>query len=81
MPDVIADGRFGEDHGWTCPECGAATYLTDDQGYGLMGYNCEQCDRAFQVQYKWDEETPDEEYDWLPDIYDMPNEPDKHGGV
>ena len=61
MPDVLADGRFGEDHDVKCPECGAKTYLTDDQGGGLMGYNCENCGTALQVQYEFDDD--DEGYE------------------
>jgi transcription elongation factor Elf1 len=70
MPDVLADGTFGRDDGWTCPECGAKTYLTDNQGYGLCGYNCENCDAAFQVQYEVDDSEEDDS-DYYEPSYDI----------
>ena len=61
MPDILADGRFGEDHGVKCHGCGNATFLSYDNGYGLMSYNCEKCDESTQVQY--DGYDDDDDYD------------------
>lgn len=60
MPDIIASGDWGRDDGIKC-KCGGKTYLVDDQGYGLCGYECESCGDNFQVQYEWDDS--EEEYD------------------
>jgi DNA-directed RNA polymerase subunit RPC12/RpoP len=64
MPDVLADGRFGEDHGIKCDECGSASFLIDDQGGGYMAYQCEKCDRSFSVQYDFDDEDGYEPDGW-----------------
>lgn len=61
MPDVLADGRFGEDHGIKCRACGSKTFLSYDDGYGLMFYDCEECDESTGVQYDSCEE--DEDYE------------------
>jgi len=66
MPDVLADGRFGEDHGIKCPDCGSKTFLVDDQGEGLLAYECENegCDRTFLVQYDGYDDDETEAEGW-----------------
>jgi hypothetical protein len=64
MPDVLADGRFGEDHGIKCDDCGGATFLVDDQGEGYMSYECEKCGISFGVQYDWDDFEQHEPEGW-----------------
>ena len=44
------DRNFGRDDGIRC-ECGGKTYLVDDQGHGLISYQCERCEEPIQVQY------------------------------
>ena len=44
------DRNFGRDDGIRC-ECGGKTYLVDDQGHGLISYQCERCEEPVQVQY------------------------------
>lgn len=67
MPNVIEDGRHGDDHGIECPDCGGKTFLCDDQGGGLMAYQCEDCEWTGQVQYEWSD--PDEEEDFDPEFW------------
>ena len=57
----MIDFDFGRDDGIKC-ECGGKTFLVDDQGYGLKAYECEVCERTFQVQFDWDHEEPDHDY-------------------
>ncbi len=58
----MTDTDFGRDDGIKC-KCGGKTFLVDDQGGGLMAYECEDCGEAFQVQFDWDEgEEADEDY-------------------
>lgn len=67
MPDVLGNGEYGRDDGIFCDVCGGKTYLTDDQGYGLKGYDCEDCGESIQVQYDYDEQEEDEycyDYDY-----------------
>jgi DNA-directed RNA polymerase subunit RPC12/RpoP len=75
MPDVLADGRFGRDDGIKCDECGSKTFLVDDQGGGLMSYECEECELVFLVQY---EHEDDEEYEaegWEEAMFDERGSP------
>jgi hypothetical protein len=65
MPDILASGEFGRDDGVLC-ECGGKTFLIDDQGGGLLAYECEDCGETFQVQYDSDD---DEEEGYDPDYY------------
>ncbi len=64
MPDVLADGRFGEDHGIKCDDCGGSTFLVYDDGGGHMSYQCDICDNSFSVQYDWDEYEEYEPEGW-----------------
>lgn len=59
MPD-IANGEFGRDDGIRCDLCGGGTFLVDDQGYGLCGYECEDCGNTFQVQFDIDPDDYDD---------------------
>jgi hypothetical protein len=65
MPDILANGEFGRDDGIKCV-CGAKTFLTLDQGDGLLSYDCENqdCDEITMVQFEADsdDECFDEEY-------------------
>lgn len=69
MPDVLADGRFGQDDGIKCDRCGSSTFLVYDDGGGLMAYECNDdgsvdCDNTFSVQYEWDSEEDCEPEGW-----------------
>ena len=69
MPDILASVEFGEDNGIKC-DCGAATFLVDDQGSGLKAYECEKGCGTFQVQFDSpiDEDDPEDfdGIDYLP---------------
>lgn len=63
--DARTEQNFGKDDGIKCHECGGKTFLSYDQGGGLISYDCEKCGAVTQVQYDDcdDEETdPDEEF-------------------
>lgn len=78
MVDILANGEHGRDDGVKCDKCGSSTFLVDNQGGGLLAYDCNDdkgigCDGTIQVQYESgdeDEEPPDPEYDpaWDDDI-------------
>lgn len=57
------DRNFGRDDGVKCDKCGGKTFLSYDQGGGLVSYDCETsgCDEVTTVQYESDgeEEEPD----------------------
>ena len=63
MSDILANGQFGRDDDIKC-ECGGDTYLSHDDGYGLLSYNCIECDSCIGVQYEIDDCEEDyENYD------------------
>ena len=49
---------MGRDDGILC-DCGGTTFLVDDQGHGLIAYQCDVCENTVQVQYDWDDEAED----------------------
>ena len=67
-PDMWDDTHFGRDDGIRC-DCGGTTYLVDDQGFGLITYQCETCEESFQVQYDWDDESGEPD-----DYWEMPGD-------
>ena len=75
MPDVLADGRFGEDHGIKCDDCGGKTFLVDDQGDGLMSYECEDCENTFSVQFETDNDDGYEPEGWEESLFDAHTSP------
>lgn len=57
MVDILANGDFGRDDGVKCDKCGSSTFLVNDQGGGLLTYECNDdnktgCDETCQVQYE-----------------------------
>lgn len=75
----ISNGDFGRDDGIRCHACGGKTFLTDDQGRGLRGYNCENCDEITQVQFEWDDPEDDPYDDYYEPPYDVEHADDEVG--
>lgn len=69
---MLIDDRmmyFGRDDGLIC-DCGAPTFLVDDQGGGLCSYECEACGDVFGVQYDSVDDGPDDPSEYDLDHYD-----------
>jgi hypothetical protein len=85
MVDIIGNGEFGRDDGIICNlevvvnspfgkqkrECGGKTFLVDDQGGGLKGYECEACGGSFQVEFESCDEEDESDEDYYEPPYDI----------
>lgn len=67
--DARTEANFGRDDGIKCWKCQGPTFLSYDQGGGLVSYDCENeaCGEITQVQFDdCEDDVPD------PDYYEPP---------
>jgi len=66
--DARTEANFGRDDGIKCHKCDGPTFLSYDQGGGLVSYACEaeDCGEITQVQFDFDDEEEVE----IPDYHD-----------